>query len=386
MIAFVQPFGLQSPGGGPRILRSLLKEAPASYFSVCTSAKAPETSPNCETHLPVRPYLGRIEHTRFRRYLKPGYMTLALGSRFKRKLRRVLTEHGAAAVHAIPHGMDFWYAFEVADELGLPYYLNVHDEMTYNLPHAAYLDQAMENLGVTWRRAAGRIVISEAMGKEYCRRYGDRSYEIITDGLKEIADGPRDRAENALRVYLMGSIHMSYQANFDVLFEALSRLQASNRFDTVTLTTRPGFPFSTKERDVPVDVRPWGTQDDINRDLKQADLLYLPLPFGAEYESFVRYSLSTKLVTYLGTGLPILYHGPEHAAAGRLLDRHGAAISANTVEAEHLAKHIANGLADRDTYVQNALRLGRSQFMLSDQRTRFWSLLQSTTSPTPAKS
>ena len=25
---------------------------------------------------------------------------------------------------------------------------------------------------------------------------------------------------------------------------------------------------------------------------------------------FVRFSLSTKLVTYLGSGLPIIYHGP----------------------------------------------------------------------------
>jgi hypothetical protein len=181
----------------------------------------------------------------------------------------------------------------------------------------------------------------------------------------------------------MGSIHMSYEATFDVLFEALDQLRASNCFDTVTLTTRPGFPFPTENRGIAVDVRPWGDQADIARDLEEADLLYLPLPFEPQYEPFVRYSLSTKLVTYLGTGLPILYHGPAHAAAGRLLDRHDAAILAPTTDPARLAAQIVDGLDRRDMLVQQALRLGRTRFMLDDQRTRFWSMLQSAPSPTP---
>ena len=121
----------------------------------------------------------------------------------------------------------------------------------------------------------------------------------------------------------MGSIHLSYEANFNALFQALGYLRESGQ--EVSLTVRGGFPFPIRNGDVPVEVRPWGTQADVERDLREADFLYLPLPFEPEHQSFVRYSLATKLVTYLGSGLPIVYHGPKHAAAAELLAEHDAA-------------------------------------------------------------
>ena len=66
----------------------------------------------------------------------------------------------------------------------------------------------------------------------------------------------------------------------------------------------------------------------IERDLENADLLYMPIPFGKEHENFARYSVSTKMVTYAGTGIPILYHGPTNSAAFGILGGNKAAISA----------------------------------------------------------
>ena len=47
---FVQPFSLGSAGGGPRILRALLEDAPFPWQSICTSPGRPKAWPN-EIHL-----------------------------------------------------------------------------------------------------------------------------------------------------------------------------------------------------------------------------------------------------------------------------------------------------------------------------------------------
>lgn len=383
MIAFVQPFGLHSEGGGPRILRSLLAEADMPYVSVCTAARAPQHFDVHEVHLPVRPYVGRLEHTRVARYLKLDYLTLLLADRFKRRLRTLCVERGVTAIHAIPHGIEFWYAFEVAQELGLSYVINSHDDLSYNLAGSPVLDMALEKLGVVWRAATARIVISEAMGEEYNRRYGQRPYEIITDGLTALSPGAARRPESSLRMYMMGSIHLSYRRNFEVLLEALSQIRAQNQFESVSLMLRPPFAFSIDTHGVPTDARPWGTQADIENDLTEADLLYFPLPFESEFASFSRFSMSTKLVTYLGTGLPILYHGPTDAAAGRLLATHDAAIQASTLTPEVLAERLIDGKKDGEAVTRRALALARSQFRLSDLRRRFWGILSNAASLAP---
>jgi len=110
----------------------------------------------------------------------------------------------------------------------------------------------------------------------------------------------------------------------------------------------------------------------VEDDLLSADLLYQPLPFEARALNFGRFSMSTKMVTYLGSGLPILYHGPRDAAASNLLAANGAAITCSTMDAESIAAQVTEGMANREEIVKNALALARDRFMLADQQRRFW--------------
>jgi hypothetical protein len=104
-------------------------------------------------------------------------------------------------------------------------------------------------------------------------------------------------------------------------------------------------------------------------------MLYLPLPFGKEHESFVRYSLSTKMITYLGSGLPIVYHGPIESAASQLLAQHQAAILLNSLDPHCIAENLIKAKGNTDAIVQNALNLGHQQFLLIEQKNKFWTLL-----------
>lgn len=380
MIAFVQPFGLRDAGGGARILRALLEEAPEPYLSVCTHARGPrELAEGCEVHLPTRPYFGRIERTRLNRYLHYGLSAVRLheyyAHRFEERLEALFRERGVTAVHAIPHGLEFWWAFRVARRLKIPFYLNVHDDLRYNLRGHPHLDKALKWLARAWARADGRIVISDTMGEEYARRYGARDYEVITDGLNDpIRSVPRERRGASCRMYFLGAMHLTYHANVDALEEALYRLEQTGEHDDVSMTLR-GSAMPVRAPRIAVEERPFAPEELVLRDFSDVDVLYLPLPFGEEYAPFWRYSMSTKLVTYLGTGLPILYHGPEEAAVARLLASYDAAVQVHSLDPVEILQGIRSAMARHEELAANALALGEDRFSLHDQRARFWEMV-----------
>lgn len=375
MIVFIQPFGLNSPGGGSRILRSLLKNTHKPFLSICTSPQVPpQTTVGKELHLPIRPYFGRIENTRFSNLPNIFYWTLA--GRFRHRLTGICRNIKATAIHAIAQGLDFWYAYEVAQELGLPYYLSVHDDLRYALQGSLEFKEGMKKIAEVWQGAEGRFVISDELGQEYCRRYGQKAYTIVTDGLDKVPVKPEIRPTNSCRIYFMGLFHISYEVNLKALLQALEILPKLRPDLHLSVTCRCGLIRQEVLADkFPVTLLPFASEQEVIRDLEQADMLYLPLPFGQEYESFVRYSLSTKMITYLGSGLPIIYHGPVEAAASQMLTQHQAAIPLNSLDPHCIAENLIKAQGKTEEIVQNALNLGAKKFMLSEQKQKFWDLL-----------
>jgi hypothetical protein len=375
MLIFVQLFGLSSPGGGPRIFRALLQDAEMSFLSICTSPKRPpSTTIGPELHVPIRPYFGRLESTRFAHYLQ-GLEGL-LADRFQDQLLVACSRYQATGIHGLAHTFDFWYAYRVSQKLGLPYYLSVHDDLAYAMQGHSQCDQALSRIAEVWSAAKARFVISEAMGEEYCRRYGTQPFTVVTDGLVEFPPVPLQRPEKSLRVYFMGALHLSYAANFHALLKALAMFKRAHPDWVVSMTIRGGVAFPLSEPDVPIIILPWAPEVEVAQDITNADVLYFPLPFGDAYEGFVQYSLSTKMVTYLGSGLPILYHGPQVAAANQMLVKNTAAFVASALEPESIYKTLLEIHEQRQVVVKNALELGQRSFALPEIRTQFWQALQ----------
>jgi hypothetical protein len=222
--------------------------------------------------------------------------------------------------------------------------------------------QMVAALGKAWRSAKGIFVISDEIGQEYSRRYGAREYQIVTDGLTYVAEAPQSRPSRSLRVYFMGLFHPGYRANLRAVLDALKIVRSQHPDWDISVTSRSGYILCSVNTDA----------SEVETDLLSADLLYQPLPFEAELANFGRFSMSTKMVTYLGSGLPILYHGPEDAAAFKLLTGHRAAIMCTTLDAETIAKQLVEAASNREIIVNNALALARARFMLADQQRRFW--------------
>ena len=378
-VIFAQPFGLSSPGGGARILRALLQNPPVRPAIVSTAPDAPQARERFrELHIPRRPSFGRIEQTRW--HSLPELVTPLFRSSFRRRLRVACREQKAVALHAIPHrALDFYDSYLVALALGLPYFLQVHDDLLYSAKGGINLSFASSALQEVWRGAQLRFVISRQMGEEYVRRYGPQEFIIITDGIDRVAAAPVEGRGNELRIYFMGLFHISYEENLRVLLQAIARVQAANPSARISVSLRCGQINARDIREAAnVRILPFGSEADVSRDLEEADLLYLPLPFGANFEPFVKLSLSTKLVTYLGSGIPILYHGPRGAAVADLLVENDAALIQIALDADSLAAHLAQCLKEPALVrekASNALALARKDFTLQAQRGRFWNAI-----------
>ncbi len=292
-------------------------------------------------------------------------------------------ELNARAIHAVPHaGLDFADAHAVARELSLPFFISLHDDIAYTAAVAGHREERESAMRSAWQEAAARFVISEALAREYCQRYGERDYAVVTDGLTELTP-IRERVNlQELRIYFMGLFHVNYERNLRALLDGLKIFQTEHPSIRVSLTCRcEHIRAQVLDGSETVQVLPFASDDQVKRDMEEADLLYLPLPFGEAHEKFARYSLSTKMVSYVGSGVPILYHGPTTSAACDLLKEHQAAFLLTSLVPEEIARTLG-GLTDdaRATFAQNALALAKRNFMLADQEKRFWGALAGTAS------
>jgi glycosyltransferase involved in cell wall biosynthesis len=369
-VLFVQRFALGAAGGGPRILRQLVSDAPVPVASVYTSPRAAAPTSMPESQLAARPAFGRLETTRLGPWL--DVVEPVLERRIERRLGRMAREVGARAIHAAAHGLDFWPALQVARRMRVPYLLTVHDDIGYVQRDSPLRGVALKRIARAWREANARFVITPELGEEYSRRYGRRDFVVVTDGVSRRATYGGERANGALDVYFMGSYHLSYRHNFDALVAGLERLRREQPARPISLTFRGGgIPF-VPTTEVPVKVLPFAPEAVLEQEVRSASVLYLPLPFGAKHRDFVTLSLPTKLVTYLASARPVLYHGPGSAAVARLLEAHKAGIVVDSPDGDAVAAGLEAGLDDPAPIVAQALELASTQFDSDAIRRRFW--------------
>ena len=374
-IVFVQPFSLGSAGGGARILRALLGRAPFAWKSVCCSPENPKAW-RAEVHLRSRPSWGPVEHSRLAGFPKASGRFFVRW--FRKRLQRYCLQVGARAIHAVPHGgLDFAEAHSAARALSLPFFISLHDDLAYT----AFADPSRRDtaMGAAWREASARFVISEPLGREYCRRYGEREFQVVTDGVEQLTPLRVAAGSNALRIYFMGLFHMGYERNLGALLRGIAIFERQNPSSTISVTLRCEHVRAQVIAGAPrVTVLPFADEAQVQRDMQQADLLYMPIPFGEEHENFARYSLSTKMITYAGSGVPILYHGPTTSAAYDLLNKHRAAVSITTLDPEEIARaFVTMSVGQRTDAAANALVLAEREFMLDDQAQKFWGTIAS---------
>lgn len=332
LVVFIQPFSFGEPSGGTQILRSVCLDAPCRTLSICTGPSRPLRSTEMEEiPLPGRISLGRLERSRFA--WLGGYLERLAAGRFRRRLTELLRRLRPAAVHLIPHANgDFIQAYAVSRELGIPVCLSVHDDLEYSARSHPFLRGFLTEMGNIWCEADVRFVISVELGEEYCARYGRREYFLHTDGKAVRQNSSYLPPSEIINIYFMGLFHYSYQLNLVIFLKSLSKYLEVNPGKIINLKMRCGeIPILQNERPAWLEVLPFASAELVASEIMEAHFLYFPLPFGDGDAALSQFSFSTKLISYLSSGTPIIYHGPVKSAAWQYLLRNKAATGITTI-------------------------------------------------------
>lgn len=379
-VLFLQPFGISDVGGGSRILRTLIQTAPVECVSIVTSRAAPSpTNIITEKHFPGTPTFGRLGRTRLSKWLLQSSFFWKPICRIQ--LERQLHSLSPAVMHlVIQPGLDARHLIEVARKLKAKLAVSFHDHYRYFLQTGAYHKQNMDDVRIAWQSADHRFVISGELGDSLANEFGRQEFTIITDGVENTPQTASSGPDGDPVVYFMGQFHSMYEANFAALIHSLGMVAESNGHPIKLLLRGRWIPELPFHPLVQIERLPLGNDRDVADDLSRCNIAYLPLPFEEKFQDFSAYSLSTKMITYLAAGRPVLYHGPADAAAGRLLQREQAAMCHASLEATSLADVVADLTTNREraeTIANNGLRLVRERFRCQRISEHFWSKILS---------
>jgi hypothetical protein len=379
-VLFVQSFEMQGQAGGgsAKIFRSLIDQAPAevsvAVYGVCPPRQQCDQR---QFFVRERGTLGRLENSRLAPYVRT--ITRAVSwQKSGARLSHLMTLQRPDHVHLHIHGLGFIHASQWCRDNNVGFSVSIHDDIRHQCPGPLWTDFTERATAKAWSDAVNRFVISPEMGEEYCKRYGAQPWVQITDGLTPdaILTGPRDPVMNRLSVYFAGAVNLPYEPNFRALQQALKLYQERHPTTAVRLILRGGRHFAWDDPAAPrIEVRPFGETQDVEKDFADADLLYLPLSMDPAFKNFAQFSLSTKMVTYLGSGLPILYHGPIDSAAYALVGKTGACLVCCSNDPEEICALFEVVADEREKIVPRALQLAKSRFTLATIREQFWSAI-----------
>jgi glycosyltransferase involved in cell wall biosynthesis len=292
------------------------------------------------------------------------------------RLEKIVHRHHVVAIHALADAhISFAAAHRVARRAGTRFVLSVHDAPWYKrLRFQAGNRNYFEALACAWRDADACTVISDEMGAVLCARYGTRKFEVVTHGVEPLPAQSGGQIDRSFTMYFCGSIHLAHRNNFHLFIEAMELVRARTRWLPTMIIRGSAWPSTASDQFVAS--RPWGASDDeVMIEAESADILYLPVPFGKQFAHFATLSLPTKLVTYLGSGRPILYHGPETSAPARLLRESGAAFMLHEQNPARIADAVVRWIESDHpaACAERARNLANTRFTREHQQRVFWS-------------
>jgi hypothetical protein len=360
-----QSFSLYANGGGSRILRRLYKGHEADVFSLAIEAGfyKPATGAIAEKIIPAIPLR--------RPWMKWRLRDIATWIREKpfkqytiNRIRREARAVNCDVIHIMSCGP---WSTALCGDAALskkPLWISIHD-------HFSTTQCPFEDARRLWNQANRRLVISPDLGAEYQRLFGDLAYEVITDGvLTHERSATAETTQMPFVIYFAGLLHIEYIPLFRVLADALDMLAKRGLSFKLVLRGTQRLPF-LKGRSFETAYLPVVLEDAIlKEDLDAAALLYLPIKFVDP--DFYRYSLSTKMVGYLGAAGSILYHGPYDSAACRLLQETQSAVSCTSLDADEMVRAILRLINEQNVLSANAKELAGDRFNLELIQERFW--------------
>lgn len=266
----------------------------------------------------------------------------------KPAVERAMALHGSVGFDAIYASGWPWTGFliarEVARRTGKPYVLDYRDQWTPSGDMSwekVSAEQARQNPALersAARDAAAVVTVTHALVDSVGRDCGRNDLHLITNGF-EPADFAGDAApigDGLLRITYTGVWRPGY--GLQDLYAAIALLKTQGHPELARLRVQaagfapgPAAEAGVSEWVAELGPVPHGRALTL---MKQADLLYLPVPTGY----YATASLPGKLFEYLGCGRPILAVVPERSEVALVLKDTGGGMRSEPGDAAGLAE------------------------------------------------
>lgn len=377
-------FPPNASGGGPAVVRQMLKEWPAErlFWWSCLPETDSRFGRAVAAHR-VKPIPPRLyPHFRLCR-LKSWLLDRLWVPAAARSLRKALRELRPDAVWVIPHIWSIPPIGRVLSGGEFRFHISIHDYVDINsgiarlgAGRAARMARTVERL---YRAADTRDVICESMQSDMRRRTGCDG-AIVHAGIEPEDLAYLERKESVpvaeIRIAYAGTIIV--EKEFALFVQALEAIRPQlprpvflDFFGSHRYAGRPWFNASWMREHGNLPER------ELLDRLRQCTWGFSPMSLTDEDPRYNRYSFPTKLISYLAAGLPVIGLGHPESTIIRAVEQNGIGLSLTTSDPSALSGQLRAGLLEADDnpwrrYQSQLLRYSRSEFDADQMRLVLW--------------
>ena len=84
--------------------------------------------------------------------------------------------------------------------------------------------------------------------------------------------------------------------------------------------------------------------------MSEVDVAYLPYWFDESYSIAVRLSFPSKFSTYLASGRPVFFHGPEDSSPANFIKKFPVGLCCHSLEESEIIRCLERFITDKDFY------------------------------------
>lgn len=287
---------------------------------------------------------------------------------------------GADAVWTVLQSpLMFRLARRVAKALDVPLYSFVMDPPNWWLEHNLFdtisARCVMQEYESSLRESVAVGCGSWNMAEEYHRLYGTRTVAIVPSQPATAALPPATSRHHDNKFVLGFAGQLYATAEWQALIRALNSVnwRIGNHEIILRLMGDINLISDAKTPNLPVNIEMlgWRSQSEVIKLLSESDACYCPYRFDKLHEDEARLAFPGKLTTYLSTGRPVFFHGPDYSSPGQFLAKHDAGILCHSLDTTEIIARLTaliNDPARYATVAQNGTRTFHNHLTLASQR------------------
>ena len=225
-------------------------------------------------------------------------------------------------------------------------------------------------------QAPVRMVIGDAMEKEYGRRYGMTFLPFMNCVEAGHCGAPKREPGGQFVFTYCGGLHLNRWRQLVDIGHALDELRAVNIGAELHVVSRGAPDAVMRELAAINSIRCLGSLpfDEVSDAMSAADCLVHVESFEETSRPYVKYSLSAKLPEYFCAGRPILAYGPGDVASIQYIQQEGAGLVVTESGSAALRDALQRLIQDGDLRIalgERARRLARERHDAAKVRSEF---------------